>query len=161
VGTTVVRGDDLDVLDSASSIPILVLDSRIRQLNVPVLARQLTLLSPTSNCLLTPFGRLSTLATGSVLGLQEALVLALQLLLENDPMHSIAALRNAVCSLDVRPVDSRVVGQLAGLRNPDVKGLTVTGCTWPATLLENRTALTREGYEVRPAVPHHVRRGAH
>jgi hypothetical protein len=30
VGTTVVRGDDLDVLDSASSIPILVLDSRIR-----------------------------------------------------------------------------------------------------------------------------------
>ena len=69
VSTTIVRGDNLDVLDSASSIPILVLDSRIRQLNVPVLAGQLTLLSPTSNCLLTPFGRLPTLPTNSVLGL--------------------------------------------------------------------------------------------
>jgi hypothetical protein len=120
VSAAIVGGDDLNILDGAAAVPVLVFDARIRDLNVPVLAGQLMLLSPTSNCLLTRFGGLSTLPTSSVLGLQEPLVLTFQLLLENDATHAIAALGNVICSLHVRAVDSRVVGQLAGFGYADV-----------------------------------------
>jgi hypothetical protein len=46
VSGTIVSDDDLDVPDSATPVAVLVLDPRIRQLNVSVLVRQLVLLGP-------------------------------------------------------------------------------------------------------------------
>ena len=51
VSATVVRRDDLDVLDGAAAVTVLVFDPRIRELHVPVVVRQLVLLRPSSHSL--------------------------------------------------------------------------------------------------------------
>jgi hypothetical protein len=156
VSATIVRGDDFDVLDSAAAFTVFVLKPCIRQLDVSVLVRQLVFLGPPGDCLLTLFPRLSTLTTSPVLGLQEPLILALQLFLENHTMDAIASLSKTVRSSYVRAVDPGVVGQLAGLGNTDVERLTIANGAWPSTLFENRTALTRQRYEVGSRASHYI-----
>jgi hypothetical protein len=114
VSATIVRSYNFDVFDSPAPLAVLVLDPRVRQLDVSVFVRQLVLLGPSGDCLLTLFPRFSTLTTSPVLGLQESLILALQLLFEDHTTDAITPLSEMVGSLHVRVVDPGVVGQLTG-----------------------------------------------
>jgi hypothetical protein len=114
VSATIVRRYDFDVLDRAAAVAILVLDPRIRQLDVSLLVWQLVLLGPSDDCLLAALRRFSALTTSPVLGLQESLILALQLLFEDHTTDAITPLSEMVGSLHVRVVDPGVVGQLTG-----------------------------------------------
>ena len=109
------RRDDLDVLNGAAAVAALVLDSRVRKLNVSVLVGQLVFLSPSSNRLVRSSGVSPRSRRVAVLGLQEPLILALQFLFENDPAHRLAPFGEALGSLHVRAVDPGIVGQLARL----------------------------------------------
>jgi hypothetical protein len=127
VSATIVRRDDLDVFDSAPAVTVLVLESCIRQLDVSVLIGQPVLLSPSGDCLLTLFPRLSTLMTNPVLRLQEPLIVALQFFFENDSTDEISAVSKAVRRPHIRGEDSGIVGELTRLPHAHVE-LLATGC---------------------------------
>ena len=77
------RRDHLDVLNGRAPVATVVLDTGIRELNVPVLIRQLVLLSPASHSIGPLLRRLTRLAARPVLCLEEPLILALQILFED------------------------------------------------------------------------------
>jgi hypothetical protein len=104
VSAAVVRRDDFDVFDSAAAITSLVLDPGIRKLDVPVVIRELMLLSPASDSVRPFFWCLTSFSARSVFCLKEPLILALQFLFENDAAHRLTAFGQAVGGLHVRAV---------------------------------------------------------
>ena len=126
------RCDDLNVLHGRAAISALVLDPRIRELNMPVLIRKVVLLSPTSHSLRAFFRALTSLAAGAVLGLQEPLILTFQFFFENDAANWLTPFSQALGRLHVRAVDPGIVGQLTGFGDADVERLSVAFGAGPA-----------------------------
>ena len=127
------RRDNFDVLDGAAAVTVLVLDPRIRELHVPVVVRQLVFLRPSSHSLRPSFRRLTSFAALPVLRLQKPLILALQLLFENDTADGFAPLCQALGGLHVRAVEPGVVGQLTGFGDADVERLASAGGAGPSS----------------------------
>ena len=155
------RGDDLDVLDSATPIAVLVLDPHIRQLDVSVLVRQLVLLGPSSDCLLAAFRRLSALTTSPAFSMQEPLILALQILFEDYAADRLTPFRQAFGCLHVRAVEPGIVGQLTRLVDADVERLAVTFGARPSRSFEDVSAAASKRHQRRPRAPHDIRNGLH
>jgi hypothetical protein len=137
------RRNDLDVLHGALAISALVLDPRIRELNVPVVIRKIVFLSPTSHSLCAFFRGLTVIAARPVLGLQEPLILALQLFFEHDTAHWLAPFGQALRSLHVSAVNLGIVGQLTRFGDADVERLTIGGI-WPSPSLKHVTSVAGE-----------------
>jgi hypothetical protein len=154
------RCDDLDVLDGAATISALVLEPRIRELNMPVVIRELVFLSPTSHGLCAFFRGLTSIAAPAVLALQEPLILALQLFFENDTAHRLAALGQSLCGFHVCAVNLGIVGQLTTLGDADVERLTISGAG-PSPSLEHVTSVAGECHQGRPRSPDDVRSRPH
>jgi hypothetical protein len=110
MSAAIVRRDDLDVLYVSAPVAVLVLDSRIGQLNVSVFVGEVVLPSPSGNRLIPVLDRSTGLAAIPILGVQEPLVLALQFLLENYTTDAIPTFRQGVSSSHVRAVHLGVVG---------------------------------------------------
>jgi hypothetical protein len=155
------RRDDLDVLNGAAAVAAVVLNARVRKLNVSVLVGQLAFLSPSSNGLVPLLRRFASLTARAVLGLQVALIFALQILFENDPADRLAALGQAFGRLDVRAVHPGIVGQLARLGDADVKGLSITLRAGPSCSFEDVSPMPGERYQRRSRASDDVRHGLH
>jgi len=155
------RRDDLNVFNRAAAVPAVVLNTRVRKLNVSVLVRQLAFLSPSSNRLVPLLRRFTSLAARAVLGLQEPLIFALQILFENHSAHRLPPLGQALGSLHVRAVDPGIVSQLAGLGDADVKGLAVALRAGSSCSFQHVSPMASEGYQRRSRASNDVRDGLH
>jgi hypothetical protein len=155
------RRDDLDVLNGTATVAAVVLNARVRKLNVSVLVGQLAFLSPSSNGLVPLLRRFTPLAARAVLGVQEPLIFALQILFENDPAHRLAPLGQALGSLHVGAIDPGIVSQFARFSDPDVERLSVPIGTGAAPSFENISPVAGERHQRRPGAPDDVRYGLH
>jgi hypothetical protein len=155
------RRDNLDVLNGTAAVAAVVLNARVRKLNVSVLVGQLAFLSPTSNRLVPLLRCFTPLAARAVFGLQEPLIFALQILFQNDPAHRLAPLGQALGSLHVRAVDPGIVGQLSWLGDANVKGLSIILRPGPSSSFEDVSPMARKRYQRRSHVSDDVRDGLH
>ena len=83
----VVRRRDLHILDAGMAVTVVVFDTDVRKLNVPVVEWKLTLASPPFNLLGFAIWPTATVPTASIRFLEETLVVALQILLKHDAPH--------------------------------------------------------------------------
>ena len=84
MSATVVQRLDLDVQRSQMPVAVLVLDARVGELDVAVVLRELVLDGPTMDFLRRSIGPPIALRLAAIALLQELLVLALQLVIEED-----------------------------------------------------------------------------
>src|SRR5262245_39328503 len=155
------RRDDLDVLNGAAAVAAVVLNTRVRKLNVSVLVGQLAFLSPSSNGIVPLLRRFTSLAARAILRLQEALIFALQILFENNPSQRLAPLGQAIRSFHVRAVDPGIVSKLAGLGDADMKGLAITLRAGSSCSFEHVSPVASERYERRSRASDDVRDSLH
>jgi hypothetical protein len=151
---------DLYVFNAAAAIPLLVLEANVRELDVPIDARQMPLARPTFDLLRRPVGATGRVAPSTVRGLQEALIVAFQFLFEDDAMHPRAPPGEPVGGLFVRSIQPRIMCQLARLRDAGVELLAGLVTSGSAALLEDFAATIRERDKGRPGTADDVRHGA-
>ena len=84
MGAAVVRGHDLDVLVPTPAIAIFVLDARIGKVHMPVVVRQFVLPRPSRDLLRLAIGPAVAVLLATVALVEKTLVVALQLVVEND-----------------------------------------------------------------------------
>src|SRR5262245_62672908 len=89
--TSVVFGHDLDVFVALASLP-LVLNTEVGKVDALVEVRQVMLARPLLDLALVPIGSAVAVGAAAVVLLQPLLVLALQLLFEDDATHFSALL---------------------------------------------------------------------
>ena len=123
MGAAIVRGHDLDVLVPTPAIPIVVLDARIGKVHMTVVVRQLVFPRPPRDLLRLAIGPAVAVLLATVALVEKTLVVALQLVVENDAADAPAfAAEPFLCAL-VGAIDLGVVGQLARLPEAGVERL--------------------------------------
>ena len=123
MGAAVVDRRDLHVLVPSASVVVFVLDAHVGEVNLLVEVRQVVLDRPHRDLLGVPVGAPVAVATASIPLLQEALVLPLELVVEDDPPEATAAIGEAVGGLEVSAIDLGVVLQFARLPDACVERL--------------------------------------
>jgi hypothetical protein len=123
MGSPVVAGDDLDVFVSQPPVAVLELDARVGEVNAVVEVRQPVLPRPGADLVLQPAGSAGAFSSAPIALLQEPLVLALQLVVEDDAPDPAALLAQARLGASVGAVDLRVVRELPRLPNASVERL--------------------------------------
>ena len=113
-----------EFLQPHAPIAILVLDADVRNVDGLVVVRQLVRLSPGRDLERIAFGLALTVAAPAIARLQEALVLALQLEVENDPRRTAVACLEPLGGLDVGAIALGVVLELAGFAQAGIELLT-------------------------------------
>src|SRR4051812_32517510 len=86
VRTTIVGRDDFNVLDAAASVTIVVFNPDIRKMHLVVVVRQVVLTRPLLDFLILALGSTISVRLVAISLLQECLILAFQLVVENDTM---------------------------------------------------------------------------
>jgi hypothetical protein len=155
------RRNDLDVLYGPAAVAAVVLETGIRELNVPVLIRQLVLLSPASHSIGPLLRRFTMFAAPSVFRLEEPLIFALQVLFEDDAADRLTPFRQAFGCLHVRAVELGIVGQLTRLVDAHVERLAVTLGARPSRSFEDVSAAASERHQRRPRAPNDIRNCLH
>ena len=97
MSASIVRSDDLEVFDLPATIPVLVFDADIGKLDVLVLVRQPVRQRPFSNLVGRAIGPAVTVPFLAIALLQEALILALQLVVEDHAPNMATALSDLLC----------------------------------------------------------------
>ena len=140
----VVAGDDLDVLVAQPAVAVLVLDARVGEVDAVVEVRELVFPRPGTESRAPPgrAGRRCPLAAVPLL--QEPLVLALQLVVEDDAPDPPAVLAQARLGASVGAVDLRVVRQLPRLPEAGVERLAGLPAALQAMGLQQVAAGLRE-----------------
>jgi hypothetical protein len=161
VSAAVMRCDDLDILNGPASVATVVLETGIRELDVPVLIRQLVVLSPASYGISPLLRRFTMLAARPVFCLEEPLIFALQILFEDDAADRLTPFRQAFGCLHVRAVDPGIVGQFTRLVDADVERLPVTLGARPARSFKDISPMASERHQRRPRAPDDVRNALH
>ena len=125
VGASVVRRHDLDVERVIASIDV-VLNPHVRELHVPlVVARQFVLPGPVLNLQRVTVGSAIAVVTIAIALLQELLILAFQVVLEDDAVDVRAFVAEAVGFLRIGAIEFRVMLQFARLRDAGIESLAV------------------------------------
>ena len=126
VGPAIVAGHDLKILVPRAAISVLVLDPRVRKPDVPIVVRQLVFTRANAQSLpahsLAGRRRLSFLPR--LRYVQEALIVALQFVVEDDAPNPTALAAYTLLGALVGAIDLGVVRQLARLSDAGVEGLT-------------------------------------
>jgi hypothetical protein len=135
VGAAVVLGRDLDVLLAGPAALVLPLDPDVGKVHLLVEVRKVVRERPVLDLVRVPVGPAIAIRT-SVPLLQETLVVALQLVVEDDPAEASAAPGNALGGALVRSIDLDVVG---------LASLLADGA---AVLVQEVTAFLRESHNV-------------
>lgn len=84
--TAIVRRDHLDVLDAVAPVPVVVFDSDIWEMHLVVEVRQAAVARPVLDLLVVTVGSAIAVWPVPIALLEERLVLAFQLVVEDDPM---------------------------------------------------------------------------
>jgi hypothetical protein len=111
VGTAIVRCDDLDVLALPAAIRLLVLDADVGEVDLVIEVRQVVFVRPFAN-LIGRAIRMAVVVVLLVALVEPALVLALQLVVEDDALDVRVALQKTFLGLFVRAIDLEVVFEL-------------------------------------------------
>ena len=109
MGAAVMRRDDLEVFDFSSTISVVVLDAYVRKLNVLILVRQPVCLGPLPNLVGRPVGSPVTISPMTIPLLEEALILALELVVEDHAPDVATAFSDLFCSVLVGSVKVHIV----------------------------------------------------
>src|SRR5262249_2081037 len=136
---SIVGRNHLDVLDGAATIAVVVLDSNIGQVDVPVVARQLVFPSPACDDLVLTFGDSAAVATTTTVLLQKPLILRLQFLLQHHAADARAAAGQLLGGSNVRGMDPRIVCQLTWLAHARVEPLLRLAGIGPAPTFQDCT----------------------
>lgn len=123
VSAAVVCGDDLDVLMAREAIPVLVLDAGVGEANVPVVVRQIVFARPTADLFRLPIWSTIAVRPTAIAFLEEALVVALQFVVEDDATEAPTLVSQAVFGALVGAIDLDVVRQLSRLPDTGMEGL--------------------------------------
>ncbi len=118
MGAAVVAGDDLDVLVTQPPVAVFVLDACVGKVDAVVEVRQLLFPCPRTDLVRFPIRSTVAVLITPVPFLQEPLVLALQLVVENDAPDPPANLAQPYLGACVGAVDLRVVRELSRLPRP-------------------------------------------
>jgi hypothetical protein len=149
MSASVVRRDDLQVLDLSAAVPILIFDANIRKLDVLVFVRQAMRQRPFANLVGGAIWPAIAVPFLSIALLQESLVFALQLVVEDDSPDMATALSDRLRGSFVGPMKVRIVGDLRPSREASVKALAVIEGTILSRVQEVSPAL-REGHQSGP-----------
>jgi len=117
-------GHELDVFVPRESVAVFILDSRIREVHVSVVARQVVLASPARDLLRFPVRPPIAVLLASIPLVEEPLVVPLELVVQVDAVHSAAVFADALFGAQVGAINLRVVCQLARLPEARVERLT-------------------------------------
>jgi hypothetical protein len=85
VGAAVVAGHHFEVLMPRPTVSVLVLDPRVREPDVPIVVRQVVLTRPPCNLFGLTVRPAVAVLLPSIALVQEALIVALELVVEDDP----------------------------------------------------------------------------
>jgi hypothetical protein len=123
MGAAIMAGYDLDVFVARPPVTIFVLDPGIREVDMAVLVRQVVFACPSCDLLRLPIWSSVAILPAAIAFVQEPLVVALQLVVQDHAIDSAALLAEAVLSVEVGAIDLRVVRQLARLSEAGVERL--------------------------------------
>jgi hypothetical protein len=127
MGTAIVRRHDLDVERVLTAVDV-VLDAHVGELDVAmVVTRQVVLSCPVLNLQRIAIGSAIAVVTIAVALLQELLILAFQVVLEDDAVDVRAFVTEAFGFLRVGAIEFRVMLQFARLRDVGIESLAVAG----------------------------------
>jgi hypothetical protein len=123
VGAAIVGGHDLEILVPRAAVSVLVLDARIRKPDVSIVVRQFVFPGPSGNLFGFAIRPAIAVLLAAIVLVEESLILALQLVVENDaPNPTALAAETLLCAL-VGAIDLRIVRKLARLSEARVIGL--------------------------------------
>ena len=105
----IVDREHLEIEVVRATVYALVLDARVGEMQMPVKVREVVLVRPVPNLGLVSIGPAIAVRAAPVVLLQELLILALQLAIEQHPFDVRAALAQALSLPLVRAEDLRVV----------------------------------------------------
>lgn len=109
MGAAIVRRDDLDVLALPPAIWLLVLNADVGEMDLVIEVRQVVFVCPFANLIRRAI-RVAVVVVVVFIALMEpALVLALQLMVEDDAFDVRAAVQETVLGVFVRAIDLEVV----------------------------------------------------
>jgi hypothetical protein len=109
MGPAVVRGNYLDVLVIPAPIRFLVFDPHIREMDLVVEVRQVVFIRPFTNLRCRPIGMAVVVVVVLVALVEPTLILALELVVEDDTFDVDAALEEPHLRVFVRAIDVEVV----------------------------------------------------
>ena len=115
--------DDFDVPVLALAVTVLELDPRVWEAHAVVVVGKVVVLRPGGDLLGRPVGPAGAVGPPAVPLLQELLVLAFELVVENDAQDAAALIANLRLGVAARTIDIGVMGQLARLLEPRVEHL--------------------------------------
>jgi len=113
VGAAVMFRRDLDVVVVPMAVWFLVLDACIGEVHLVIEVRQLVFERPVPNLFVSPIRVSVVIIAVAVPLMQPLLVVALELMIEDDAIDARAALREALCRPFVRAIDLQVVLKLS------------------------------------------------
>jgi hypothetical protein len=143
----IVRRDHLDVLASAAAIRLFVLDANVRKVQLVIEVRQLVLARPLPNLIGCAIRVPAVVVVVFAALVQPPLVLALELVVENDALDLRAAVQEAPLGVFVGAIDLNVVLQLAPAYEARVEGLRVIAVA-VTVALQPAAALLGQDYRV-------------
>ena len=113
MAAAVVDGFDFDIERVEAAVTVLVLNPSIGELNVAVLVGQIVFDGPSVDLVGTPIWPAVAVGATTIALLKKLLVVALQLVVEDDAADDCVVLPEPFGLLLVRAVDLRIVRQLA------------------------------------------------
>ena len=147
VRAAVMHGDHLDVHVVPASVGLLVLDARIRKMDLLVEVRQVVLAGPFLDLVRVAIGVAVVVVAVAIVLMEPLLVVALELVVQNDPIDPRAALFQALRFAFESPVDLHVVLKLPLAFDARVEGLAALPVA-VTVALEQAAALLRQRYSV-------------
>jgi len=150
VGAAIVVGRYLDVLLAGSPVLVLPLDPNVGKVYLLVEVRKMVRERPVLDLVRIPVRSSVTIRALAVSVLQEVLVVALQLEVQDDPAETSPAPRDAFRGPNVRPVHLDVVFELAELPHARVERLASLLAARPAVGIQKVAAFLREGDDMVP-----------
>jgi hypothetical protein len=117
------RRQDLDVLDVASAVGREIFDLKVRELDATIDIREVVLLCPGAHFVGISSGPAVAVAATPVRLLEENLILALEVVFEDNTLDMRAFLGQAFCRTKVSSVQLRVVGKFTGTGKTVVEDL--------------------------------------
>src|SRR5947209_5552721 len=109
VSTAIMLGRDLDVLVIFAPVPVPILDAQVGEVHLVIEVRQVVVVCPFADLFVGSIGVAIVVGAITIALMEPALVLALELVVEDDPFHAPAAVSQALCFAFVCAIDLEVV----------------------------------------------------